>query len=132
MDLFARRHRGSRRGRGDRPLDVAHTSAEERRGGEGKTDEADAKIGEAKAQLEQTTSAVADSSLESFPATAADATAAAEAAQESVQAAKTAFEQVGDIVSALPENLRFAGVLVLVGAVLIGVATIQFGGVSIF
>jgi hypothetical protein len=32
----------------------------------------------------------------------------------------------------LPENLRFAGVLVLVGTVLIGVATIQFGGTSLF
>jgi hypothetical protein len=32
----------------------------------------------------------------------------------------------------LPENLRFSGMLVLVGAVLISIATIQFGGVSLF
>jgi hypothetical protein len=39
---------------------------------------------------------------------------------------------VQGIVAALPENLRFAGLLVLVGTVLMGVATIQFGGVSPF
>jgi hypothetical protein len=53
-------------------------------------------------------------------------------AAASAQAAKSALDQVQGIVSSLPENLRFAGLLVLVGTVLISVATIQFGGVSLF
>jgi FtsZ-interacting cell division protein ZipA len=97
-----------------------------------KLDEAAAKIAEAKAHIEQTRSAVAVSNLESSTVSAADATTAAEAAGESAEAAKTALEQVQGIVAALPENLRFAGLLVLVGTVLMGVATIQFGGVSLF
>jgi FtsZ-interacting cell division protein ZipA len=97
-----------------------------------KLEEAHAKIDEARAQIEESASAVAESNLESFTASAADATSAAEAAGASAEAAKSAFEQVQGIVAALPENLRFAGLLVLVGTVLMGVATIQFGGVSLF
>jgi gas vesicle protein len=97
-----------------------------------KLDEARTKIDEAKAHIEESSAAVADSNLESFTASAADAAVAAEAAGESAAAAKSAFEQVQGIVAALPENLRFAGLLVLVGTVLMGVATIQFGGVSLF
>jgi hypothetical protein len=94
-----------------------------------KLDEARTRIEEAKRHLEQTT---AESGLESLGVNAAGATEAAEAAGESTEAAGTALEQVEGIVAALPENLRFAGLLVLVGTVLIGVATIQFGGVSLF
>ena len=54
------------------------------------------------------------------------------AAKGKTEAAKSALEQVGSIVASLPENLRFAGLLVLVGAVLMSVATIQFGGTSLF
>jgi hypothetical protein len=91
-------------------------------------EEAKARLGQAQADIERTRIAVADPNSEA----AASATDAAEAAQESTAAADTALEQVEGIVSALPENLRFAGLLVLVGTVLIGVATIQFGGVSLF
>jgi FtsZ-interacting cell division protein ZipA len=97
-----------------------------------KLDDATAKITEAKTQIEQTSSAVRQSGLEGFTTAAPGATQALEAAGQSTESAKTAFEQVEGIVSSLPENLRFAGLLVLVGTVLIGVATIQFGGVSLF
>ncbi|MGH3132431.1 MAG: hypothetical protein ACRDNY_01585 [Gaiellaceae bacterium] len=97
-----------------------------------KLDEAKTKLDDAQARLEQATSAVADSGLESFPDAAGTAKQAAEAAKQSTEAAKTALEQVQGIVASLPENLRFAGLLVLVGTVLMGIATIQFGGVSLF
>jgi hypothetical protein len=97
-----------------------------------KLDEAKARIGEAQAHIERTTSAAASADLEGFNATAPNMTESVEAAGESTEAAGTALEQVESIVGSLPENLRFAGLLVLVGTVLMGVATIQFGGVSLF
>jgi FtsZ-interacting cell division protein ZipA len=97
-----------------------------------KLDEAKAKIGEAKAHIEVTTSAVVNSDLESFNAAAPNATEAVQAAGESTAEAGTALEQVQGIVGSLPENLRFAGLLVLVGTALMGVATIQFGETPIF
>ena len=91
--------------------------------------EARASLEEAKRRIEWSTSAAGE---ESLAGDAAGATEAAEAASESTEAAGTALEQVEGIVASLPENLRFAGLLVLVGTVLIGVATVQFGGVSLF
>jgi hypothetical protein len=88
------------------------------------------KIDEAKAKLEETTSqlqAAASGTLEGGAAAGAAATATATA-----EAAKSALEQVGGIVGSLPEYQRFSGMLVLVGAVLMSVGTIQFGGTSIF
>lgn len=49
-----------------------------------------------------------------------------------IDARKTALEQAGSIIGSLPENLRFPGLLVVLGIVLMSVATIQFGGVSLF
>jgi hypothetical protein len=57
---------------------------------------------------------------------------AAKDATKAIDEAQSAIQQVGAIVASLPENLRFAGLLVLIGAVLMGVATIQFGGTSLF
>jgi hypothetical protein len=94
-----------------------------------KLDEASQKIDEAKEHIDRTTEAM-EGGLET--AVAAEAKSAGQAAGTSADAAKSAIEQVEGIVGALPENLRFAGVLVLVGTVLIGVATIQFGGTSLF
>lgn len=88
------------------------------------------KIEEAKAKLDQTTAqleAATAGGLEAGGATGAAATATATA-----EAAKSALEQVGGIVGSLPEQQRFAGMLVLIGAVLMSVGTIQFGGTSIF
>jgi len=96
-----------------------------------KLDEAKARIGEAKAHIQRTTEAVAEPGLEAAGAVA-NATSEAQAAGESTEAAQSALEEVQGIVASLPENLRFSGLLVLVGTVLIGVATIQFGGVSLF
>jgi hypothetical protein len=90
---------------------------------EKKITEARQKIEEAQAQMQY----AAQPALE-----AGGAAASAEAATASAEAAKSALEQVQGIVASLPENLRFSGMLVLVGAVLMSVATIQFGGVSLF
>jgi hypothetical protein len=49
-----------------------------------------------------------------------------------VAQSKTAAEQIGSIVGSLPEYQRFPGLLVLLGAAMMGVATIQFGGTSLF
>jgi hypothetical protein len=46
--------------------------------------------------------------------------------------AKSTLEEIGGLVGALPENLRFAGLLILVGAALMSVATVQFGGHAVF
>ena len=97
-----------------------------------KLEDAREKIDEAKAHIEDSRSAAAGGNLESFNESTADASTATEAAGASTDAAKSALEQVQGIVAALPENLRFAGLLILVGTVLMGVATIQFGGVSLF
>jgi gas vesicle protein len=97
-----------------------------------KLEEARARIDEARAHIEETTSAAADPDPESVAASSVQASTAAEAAGASTDAAKSALEEIQGILAALPENLRFAGLLILVGTVLIGVATIQFGGVSLF
>ena len=62
----------------------------------------------------------------------AAATSATKAASDSADTAKSALEQAASIISSLPENTRFAGMLVLLGTLLMSVATIQFGGTSIF
>jgi hypothetical protein len=97
-----------------------------------KLEEARARIDEAQGHIDETTRAVTDSNLESVASSSAQASTAAQAAGASADAAKSAVEEVQGIVAALPENLRFAGLLILVGTVLIGVATVQFGGVSLF
>ena len=90
------------------------------------------KIDEAKSKLDETKSNLAAATGPEGVAAGAGGGAATDAAATSADAAKSALEQVGDIVGSLPENLRFAGLLVLIGAVLMSVATIQFGGTSIF
>ena len=96
-----------------------------------KLDEVKTKLEETKGHIENATSAVGSSTLESGAA-AAEATASAQAAGASAEAAKSALEQLQGIVGSLPENLRFAGLLVLIGTALMSVATIQFGGVPLF
>lgn len=58
--------------------------------------------------------------------------AAVSDAKEKGAEAQSVLQEIGSIVSALPENLRFAGLLVLVGTVLMSVATTQFGGHALF
>ena len=95
-----------------------------------KLEEAQAGLAEARQQIQD----AEESGLESLDGAAVTgvAGAATEAAAASTKDAKSALEQVQGLVGALPENLRFAGMLVLVGAVLMSVATIQFGGTSLF
>ena len=90
---------------------------------------ADEKLEEAKQHLDNTRAVMA------VTADAGDSekvAGAAGAAGASADAAKSALEEVQGIISSLPETLRFAGLLVLIGTVLMGVATVQFGGVSLF
>jgi hypothetical protein len=56
----------------------------------------------------------------------------ASAAETKAADVKSTLDEVSGIVGALPENLRFAGLLVLVGTALMSVATVQFGGHSLF
>lgn len=85
------------------------------------------KVEEAKGKVDQLKATAMSGSLKATP----DHDAAASA--ESVAAdAQSTLEEIGGIVGALPENLRFAGLLILVGTVLMSVATVQFGGHSLF
>jgi hypothetical protein len=61
--------------------------------------------------------------------------------QETVQAALTtvpedkrvaAAKEISELIASLPEYQRFPGMLVLLGAALMGVGTVQFGGTSLF
>jgi FtsZ-interacting cell division protein ZipA len=97
-----------------------------------KLDDAKAKISEAQAQIVQTSFELERGGLEGFTTAAPSAAEALNVAGQATEGAKSAFEQVEGIVASLPQDLRFAGMLVLVGTVLMGIATIQFGGVSLF
>jgi len=97
-----------------------------------KLDHARAKLEEARGHIERTSSAAANAGNEAVGAPWPDATEAVEVAGASTEEAQSALDQVEGIVAALPENLRFAGLLILVGTVLMSVATVQFGGVSLF
>jgi hypothetical protein len=96
----------------------------------GATDDAKAKLEAAKETLDEAQEKI-EQAKDAEPHTAL-AEAAGGEATAATEKAKSALEQAHDIISALPENLRFAGLLVLIGTILMGVATIQFGGVSLF
>lgn len=96
----------------------------------GTTDDAREKLQTARTALEVMPDRV-DDAKEAQPGSDT-AEQAAEDVKGKAAEARTAVQQVQDIISALPENLRFAGVLILIGTALMSVATIQFGGVSLF
>jgi hypothetical protein len=85
-----------------------------------KVDEARQKIDE----LKTTAVSAARSDSASEPAAAAAASTA--------EAAKGTLEQLQGVIAALPEATRFPGLLILVGTILMSVATVQFGGHSLF
>lgn len=58
--------------------------------------------------------------------------AAATAATATGGSTTAALKEVEELLKTLPERLRFAGFLILIGALLMSVATVQFGGHSIF
>jgi hypothetical protein len=85
------------------------------------------KVNEAKAKIDElkTTAVMAAQ-------TASESTTAATEASGAAEAAKTTLDQVADIIGSLPEAMRFPGLLVLVGTILVSVATVQFGGHPLF
>lgn len=85
-------------------------------------EEAQKKAEEAKAKIEE---------LKQAAASAAGGMEAADATN-TAEEAKSIVDQFAGIVSSLPENMRFPGLLILVGTLLMSVATVQFGGVSFF
>ena len=91
---------------------------------------AKSKIDHAKSKIDETKNHIQAAGVDGI--VGADAQTSAATASASADDAKSALQEVGDIITALPENLRFSGLLVLIGTVLIGVATIQFGHVSLF
>jgi len=103
-----------------------------------KLDDAEAKLDATQERIMATRASLGgggtgEGGFESFGA--ANPGAAKEAADDAATTAaeaKSAIEQVAGIIGSLPENLRFAGLLVMVGTLLISVATIQFGGTSLF
>jgi hypothetical protein len=97
-------------------------------------DDAKSKIDEAKSHLNDATSTLRTTEQQGAAGGtgASDVQKSASEAAASADAAKSAMEQVEGIVASLPQNLRFAGLLVLIGTALISVATIQFGGTSLF
>ena len=92
------------------------------------------KLEEAKAKMEETTAHLerATARGRGDDAAAAEAADATETAKETTEQAKSLLDGIGEAVGSLPEHQRFPGLLVLVGTALMGVATIQFGGTSIF
>jgi hypothetical protein len=92
--------------------------------------DAKAAVENAKSKIDETKARVQEAATPGLEA--GQATSSAQAAVATTDAAKSALEQVSGIVGSLPEPLRFAGMLVLVGTVLVSVATIQFGGVKLF
>ena len=85
------------------------------------------KVEEAKSKVD----ALKDTAKTGALAATSDEQSAA-TAEGQAEAAKSTLEEISGIIASLPENLRFAGLLVLVGTVLISVATVQFGGHSLF
>ena len=82
-------------------------------------------------QLRNKVDELKDTAVSGSMSARADEQAAATAEAKAADV-KSALDEVSGIVAALPENLRFAGLLILVGAALMSVATVQFGGHSIF
>jgi len=91
------------------------------------TKQVEHKMRQVRAKVDELTETAVSGSLHSHADHEAAATAEAAGAD-----VKSALDEVSGIVGALPENLRFAGLLVLVGAALMSVATVQFGGHAIF
>jgi hypothetical protein len=83
-----------------------------------------------KKKVEEKTETVREQ-VDALEAQAASPQAAPEAVA-TAEAAKKTLDEIKGIIAALPENLRFAGLLILVGAVLMSVGTVQFGGISLF
>ena len=91
------------------------------------TKQVEYKMRQVRAKVDELTETAVSGSLHSHADHEAAATAEAAGAD-----VKSTLDEVSGIVAALPENLRFAGLLILVGTALMSVATVQFGGHSLF
>jgi hypothetical protein len=89
--------------------------------------DAQAKVEDASTKVQE----LKTSAMASALSTTSDSRAAA-ASGKGADEVKGTLEDISSILSALPENLRFAGLLILIGTVLMSVATVQFGGHSLF
>jgi uncharacterized membrane protein (DUF106 family) len=87
-------------------------------------------VDEAKAKAEQLKAQREEAKVRSLKGETTAADAQAEVATTKVE--KSVIDSIGTIVASLPEYQRFPGMLVLLGVVLMGVATVQFGGTSLF
>jgi len=85
------------------------------------------KVDEAKQRIEELKTAAVSAAQADSPSQPAAAAAASTA-----EAAQSTLEELQGIIAALPEAMRFPGLLILVGTVLMSVATVQFGGHSLF
>lgn len=90
--------------------------------------------GEVKKKLEDATNSVDE--LRNMAVGSALNAQADQAVAESVGSkadeVKGTLGDIGSIIGSLPEQLRFAGLLILIGAVLMSVGAVQFGGTSLF
>jgi hypothetical protein len=86
-----------------------------------------AKVADASATVDQLTTVAVTSAL-----TDSANQSAADDAEDKAEEVKSKLGEIGSLVGSLPEHLRFAGLLILVGTVLMSVATVQFGGQQIF
>jgi hypothetical protein len=91
------------------------------------TSDVQRKVNEASVTIDQLRSAAVAGALNA----AADQESAS-TAEDKAEEVKSKLGEIGSLVGSLPEHLRFAGLLILIGAVLMSVATVQFGGQSIF
>jgi hypothetical protein len=91
------------------------------------TSDVQRKVNEASATIDQLRSAAVAGALN-----AATDQESASTAEDKAEEVKSKLGEIGSLVGSLPEHLRFAGLLILIGAVLMSVATVQFGGQSIF
>lgn len=97
-----------------------------------KISDAHKQLDDAKQQADKATQLVQQEGVGDPATVGAAAKSATKAASASTDKAKSALDQAASIISSLPENIRFPGMLVLLGTILMSVATIQFGGTSIF
>jgi hypothetical protein len=79
----------------------------------------------------KTVEALKDTATKAAESTTAEP-ATAHSAEGKGAAAESALKEIEGIIGSLPERLRFGAMGVLIGALLMSVATVQFGGHSIF
>jgi len=88
------------------------------------------KITDAKAKIDETKLHLAAASKATPAAPAAEAASTQGAA--TAESAKSTLDDLTSMLGSLPLNLRFPGLLIIIGALMVGVATSSFAHVSLF